>query len=273
MATTTPNFGWPVPTSTDLVKNGATAIEALGDSIDASLLDLKGGTTGQVLAKNTNTDMDFIWVTDAAGDITGVTAGDGISGGGTSGTVTITNSMATAIEAKGDLVVGTADNTFSRIAVGANDTSLVADSTAATGVAWKTSATLYPWQTWSPSYTRITVGNGTVVARYQQIGKTINFFFKLTWGTTTSVSNYPVFSLPATAFNTVNEFAVGNVTMQDLSAGKFFWGRVNVNSNLAVIQGEYTAGTWNELGVIDSTNPATWASTDIWTVTGTYEVA
>jgi len=62
MATTTPNFGWPVPTSTDLVKDGATAIEALGDSIDASLLDLKGGTTGQVLAKASGTDMDFSWV-------------------------------------------------------------------------------------------------------------------------------------------------------------------------------------------------------------------
>ena len=48
MATTTPNFGWSVPTSTDLVKDGATAIETLGDAIDASLLDLKGGTSGQV---------------------------------------------------------------------------------------------------------------------------------------------------------------------------------------------------------------------------------
>ena len=61
MATTTPNFGWSVPTSTDLVKDGATAIETLGDSIDASLVDLKGGTTGQYLAKNSNTDMDFVW--------------------------------------------------------------------------------------------------------------------------------------------------------------------------------------------------------------------
>jgi hypothetical protein len=89
MATTTPNFGWPVPTSTDLVKDGATAIEALGDSIDASLLDLKGGTTGQVLSKNSGTDMDFIWTTDAAGDITAVTVTSPITGGGTSGSVAI----------------------------------------------------------------------------------------------------------------------------------------------------------------------------------------
>jgi hypothetical protein len=140
MATVTPNFNWPVPTSTDLVKDGATAIEALGDSIDASLLDLKGGTTGQVLSKNSNTDMDFVWVTDAAGDITGVTAGTGISGGGTSGTVTVTNSMATAIDAKGDLVPGTGADTFARLAVGANGTVLTADSAEATGLKWAAAA-------------------------------------------------------------------------------------------------------------------------------------
>lgn len=89
MATVTPNFNWPVPTSTDLVKDGATAIEALGDSIDASLVDLKGGTSGQVLAKNSNTDMDFTWVTDPGGDITNVSVTSPITGGGSSGSVTI----------------------------------------------------------------------------------------------------------------------------------------------------------------------------------------
>jgi hypothetical protein len=79
------------------------------------------------------------WVASGAtGDIEGVTAGIGISGGGTSGTVTVTNSMATAIDAKGDLVAGTGADAFSRLAVGANDTVLTADSTAATGLKWAT---------------------------------------------------------------------------------------------------------------------------------------
>jgi len=76
------------------------------------------------------------WVASGAtGDIEGVTAGIGISGGGTSGTVTVTNSMATAIDAKGDLIVGTAADTFSRLAVGAtNGHVLTVDSTAGTGL-------------------------------------------------------------------------------------------------------------------------------------------
>ena len=43
MATTTPNYGWDVPTSTDYVKDGATAIETLGDDIDATLWTALGG--------------------------------------------------------------------------------------------------------------------------------------------------------------------------------------------------------------------------------------
>jgi hypothetical protein len=79
------------------------------------------------------------WVASGAtGDIEGVTAGVGISGGGTSGTVTVTNSMATAITTKGDLVVGTGSGTFQRQAVGANGTVLMADSAEADGVKWAT---------------------------------------------------------------------------------------------------------------------------------------
>lgn len=66
MATTT-NFGWETPDDTDLVKDGAAAIRTALGGVDTSFVDLKGGTTGQVLAKASNTDLDFVWSTDATG--------------------------------------------------------------------------------------------------------------------------------------------------------------------------------------------------------------
>jgi hypothetical protein len=62
MATTTTNYGWDIPQSTDLVKDGATAIATLGQDIDTSFVGLKGGTTGQVLSKTSGTDLAFSWI-------------------------------------------------------------------------------------------------------------------------------------------------------------------------------------------------------------------
>lgn len=61
MANTT-NFNWETPDDTDLVKDGAAAMRTLGNSIDTSFVDLKGGTTGQILSKASNTDLDYTWV-------------------------------------------------------------------------------------------------------------------------------------------------------------------------------------------------------------------
>jgi len=140
MSNPTSNFNWQMPTNTDLVTDLPADFEVFGQAVDTSLADLKGGTSGQILSKNSNTDMDFVWVSANPGDITGVTAGTGISGGGTSGDVTITNSMATAIDAKGDVIVGTGADAFSRLAVGTNNQVLTADSSTATGLKWATPA-------------------------------------------------------------------------------------------------------------------------------------
>ena len=88
MATTT-NFGWETPDDTDLVKDGAAAMRTLGNSIDTSFVDLKGGTTGQILSKASNTDLDYTWITNDVGDITAITVTSPITGGGTSGSVAI----------------------------------------------------------------------------------------------------------------------------------------------------------------------------------------
>jgi len=69
MATTT-NFGWETPDDTDLVKDGAAAIRTALGGVDTSFVDLKGGTTGQVLAKASGTDLDYTWTTPASGALT-----------------------------------------------------------------------------------------------------------------------------------------------------------------------------------------------------------
>lgn len=117
MANTT-NFNWETPDDTDLVKDGAAAIRTLGSAIDTSLVDLKGGTTGQVLSKNSNTDMDFVWTTSDDANA-------------------IQNAI---VDAKGDLISATAADTPARLAVGTNGQVLTADSAQATGLKWATVA-------------------------------------------------------------------------------------------------------------------------------------
>jgi hypothetical protein len=65
MATTTPNYGWPVPTSTDYVKDGATAIEALGDAIDATVFGLGGGGLTLIKTQTIGTAVSSVNVTSA----------------------------------------------------------------------------------------------------------------------------------------------------------------------------------------------------------------
>ncbi len=105
-----------MPTASDLVTDLPADFEVFGQAVDTSLADLKGGTTGQVLAKASNTNMDFTWV--AQDD---------------------SNAIQNAIvDAKGDLIAASAADTPARLAVGTNGQVLTADSTAATGLAWAT---------------------------------------------------------------------------------------------------------------------------------------
>jgi hypothetical protein len=67
MSNPTSNFNWQMPTATDLVTDLPADFEVFGQAVDSSMADLKGGTSGQVLSKNSNTDMDFVWVTSAGG--------------------------------------------------------------------------------------------------------------------------------------------------------------------------------------------------------------
>jgi hypothetical protein len=89
MANPTSNYGWQMPTNTDLVKDLPADFEVFGQAVDTALVDLLGGTSGQILAKNSNTNMDFVWITNDVGDITAVNTNSPLTGGGTSGALTL----------------------------------------------------------------------------------------------------------------------------------------------------------------------------------------
>jgi hypothetical protein len=161
MANTT-YFGWETPDDTDLVKDGAAAIRTLGQAIDTSLQDLEGGTTGQVLSKTSNTDMDFTWVTtddanaiqnaivDAKGDIIAASANDTparlavgtndhrlvAASGETTGLKYVADTQNTVIDAEGDLLVGDAADAVQRLAIGSNGNVLTVDTAVDGKIKW-----------------------------------------------------------------------------------------------------------------------------------------
>jgi hypothetical protein len=196
-----------------LVKDGATAIETLGDGIDASFVGLKGGTTGQVLSKTSGTDLAFTWV--AQDD---------------------SNAIQNAIvDAKGDLIAATAADTPARLAVGTNDQVLTADSTAATGLKWATP---------SSDFVRITTQSFTSSAAvnvndvFSSTYKNYKVFLNVTNSTgagllyryrvsgadnTTSNYAYQRLILSNTSFNNVRETAQTNGSLGDTTTTNCNW--------------------------------------------------
>jgi hypothetical protein len=78
-----------MPTSTDLVTDLPADFEVFGQAVDTDFVDLLGGANGYILSKASATDLDFTWIPNDQGDITGITATSPLTGGGSSGAVTV----------------------------------------------------------------------------------------------------------------------------------------------------------------------------------------
>jgi hypothetical protein len=129
--------------------------EVFGQAVATSMADLLGGTTGQVLAKNSNTDMDFVWVTsDDANAI-----------------------QNTIVDAKGDLIGATAADTPARLAVGTNGQVLTADSTAATGLKWATPAAGGYTQIASQALTGSAINFNSIPGTYNKLVLVLDDFY------------------------------------------------------------------------------------------------
>ena len=191
MANPTTNFNWQMPTSTDLVTDLPADFETFGQAVDTSLAELKGGTTGQVLSKTSNTDMDFTWVT-------------------TDDANAIQNSI---VDAKGDIVAASANDTPARLAVGNNGETLVADSSTSTGLRWNT----------KPSGNKILNSDFSIWQRgtsFSSIAANAYGPDRWTFGVVGDVVNV-----------TRQAFTVGDLTAIGYGSGKYFCRMEVVSSN------------------------------------------
>ena len=161
------------------------------------------------------------------------------------------------IEAKGDLIAGTADDTVARLAVGTNGQFLIADSGETTGLKW---ADAGKWANYTPSFTNFTLGNGTVTARYCQINGIVFAEGTIQLGSTSVMGTSPAIAHPVGTANSPLNF--GHLATYFDAGTATYIGTLQITAsgiNLATL---YTAGTWAESGYINATTPFTWTTSD-----------
>lgn len=260
MTNPTSNFGWQMPTSTDLVTDLPADFETFGQAVDTSLADLKGGTTGQVLSKASNTNMDFTWVT-------------------TDDANAIQNSI---VDAKGDIVAASANDTPARLAVGNNGETLVADSSTSTGLryqgfmtAGKNKVLNSDFSIWQRGTSFSNPTNGTFIADrwfmyFDGSGATrtisqqtftgdnpsgCNASYYLRWAQTVAGTGGSINAMYSRAVEDVRNFNGQTVTVS-------FWAKADATRSI-ILQTYQEFGTGGSTAVL--VNSSTFSATTSWT--------
>jgi hypothetical protein len=170
------------------------------------------------------------------------------------------------VDAKGDIIAATANDTPARLAVGADYRFLQALASESTGLSYGGA-----WQSWTPTWGSLTVGNGTTDARYMRVGNTVFYYIAFTLGSTSAVTGDVNFTLPQGfagrgRFNGTSFFlddgvqAMGGTIEYAADKGYFRIGRTDT--------------TWLSITTaLTSTTPFTWGTGDLMVAYSWYEVA
>lgn len=120
------------------------------------------------------------------------------------------------------------------------------------------------WTTFTPTWTNLTVGNGTVVGRYSQLNDIVFVNVELTWGSTTSASGNVGFAAPV---GTPLRVSSMSATFEDSGTRYYIGSAMNISS-LSRFDLFHTES--GNTGIVNATNPFTWATGDDIVISGAY---
>jgi len=246
MSNPTTPFSWQMPTATDLVTDLPADFEVFGQAVATDLADLLGGASGYILSKASATDMDFAWIANDQGDITGITAGTGITVTSPTGPVptvsintavtadlttaqTLTNKTLSSpalttptvstLTTNGDLVYGTGSGALARIGIGSASQVLTVAAgipswatPAAPGLAFVTSATFTAATTVSINSCFTSTYDNYLVTVNASSGTGGNYLVKLRLSGTDSSASYTYNTLTTNAGTVSSATTSGGTT-------------------------------------------------------------
>lgn len=142
---------------------------------------------------------------------------------------------------------------------GSVDTAAIADeAVTADKIDWTTLG----WQTWTPSWTNLTVGSGTLSASYFKIGKIVFYQLSFTYGSGSSVGSNPTFTLPSTASSDYMGGPIGSSYFEDANGTDYVGLAWIASTTTGSFRVSGAGGSYSDPNPISATAPFTWASGD-----------
>lgn len=127
--------------------------------------------------------------------------------------------------------------------------------------------------TWTPTFTNLTIGNGTATGKYIRIGKLVFLEVAVVWGSTTSASgSWYVNNIPFTAVAGFR--AYGSCNILDSGTANFYGG-CSISESTTNLFPLYlnAAGTYLSQANVNATAPMTWTTSDELKMSITYAAA
>lgn len=260
-------------TNSITVLDGSLTIQNTADATKQAVFSLSGITTGNTRTLTvpdssgtlvttsgtqtlTNKTLTSPTITGGTIDNTTITV-DSVSGHSTSTLVTVAN-----LQISNGVLNSANAVTSTSIAAGAVQPQALVTGT---GSGWSL-------QSWTPTYTNLTVGNGVHTSSYIQVGKLIIARLGFKFGTTSAMGTSPTFTLPVTSVTAYTDgHYLGAVRL--VAAGSPYFGYIQwATTTTAHILASGAAGSYVNDAGITSGIPNTWATNDQIQGTIIYEV-